>query len=116
MENTVDEWRMLSMQNYLAAHDEFIAWLDGLQGTPTTSEVDGHLMALALCAAARGMTETHWIFVVDGLIAHVNRMAPGNIFLSSAIARGFDLATGWDNIRIASIQAMSNVCAKGGIG
>jgi hypothetical protein len=104
------------MQTYLAAHDEFVAWLDGLQVTPTPAEVDGRLMALALCAAVRGMTETHWIFVVDGLIAHVNRMAPGNILLSSLIARGFDLATGWNTIRLASIQAMSNVCAKGGIG
>jgi hypothetical protein len=107
---------MAPMQAYLAAHDEFVAWLDGLQGTPTPSETDGRLMALALRAADRGMTETHWIFVVDGLVAHVNRISPGNTLLSSSIARGIDLATGWRDVRLASIQAMSNVCAKGGIG
>ena len=67
------------VQTYLAAHDEFVAWLDNLEVSPTAAEVDGRLMALALCAADRGMTETHWTFVVDGPIAHVNRMAPGNI-------------------------------------
>ena len=104
------------VQTYLAAHDEFVAWLDNLEVSPTAAEVDGRLMALALCAADRGMTETHWTFVVDGLIAHVNRMAPGNILLSSSIARGFDLATGWDDVRLASIKAMSNVCVRRGVG
>jgi hypothetical protein len=107
---------MAPMQAYLAAHDEFVAWLDGLQVTPTTSEVDGRVMALALRAADRGMTATHWTFVVDGLVAYVNRTSPANILLSSSIARGFDLAAGWSDVQLAAVQAMSNVCARGGIG
>ena len=104
------------MQTYLAAHNELVAWLDGLQVTPTPAEIDGRLMTLALCAVDRGMTDIHWTFVVDGLVAHVNRRFPGNILLSSSVARGFDIAAGWSDVRIASIKAMGDVCARGGIG
>ena len=104
------------MQTYLAAHDDFVAWFDGLQETPTTSEVDRRLMALALCAADRGMTETHWTFVVDGLVAHANRRSPGNILLTRLIARGFDMAADWTAVRSALVKAINDVCAKGGIG
>jgi hypothetical protein len=104
------------MHAYLAAHDEFVAWLEGLDEAPTTSEVDRRLWTLALCAADRGMTPTHWTFVVDGLVAHVNRQSPGNILLTSDIARGFDLSRRWDAVESASVPAMSDVCARGAIG
>ena len=104
------------MQTYLAAHDEFVAWLDGLQRTPTTSEVDRRLMALAQCAADRGMTETHWTFVVDGLVAHVTRRSPENVPLARAIARGFDITASWRAVGIASVRAMSDLCARRAIG
>ena len=65
------------MRPYLAAHDEFVAWLEKI-------------------AAARGMSSTHWAFVVDGLVAYVNRRRPGDILLSSYIARGFDMAAQWN--------------------
>ena len=48
-----------------------------------------------MTAAARGMSSTHWAFVVDGLVAYVNRRRPGDILLSSYIARGFDMAAQW---------------------
>lgn len=85
------------MQAYLAAHDDFIAWLDSLEGEPSSTEIDDRLWRLAVVAAARGMGSSHWTFVVDGLVAYVNRCYPGDILLSSNIARGFDLAARWDD-------------------
>jgi len=87
------------MQTYLAAHDNFVAWLDTLSHAPSPTEVGDRLRALAVTAAARGMTGTHWTFVVDGLVAYTNRRYPGDILLSSDIARGFDLVTRWSEIQ-----------------
>ena len=58
------------MQAYLAAHDDFIAWLDSLEGEPSSTEIDDRLWRLAVVAAARGMGSSHWTFVVDGLVAY----------------------------------------------
>lgn len=88
------------MQAYLAAHDAFVAWLDSLEGEPSTAEIENRIWGLAVAAAARGMGSTHWTFVVDGLVAYVNRRYPGDILLSSNIARGFDLASRWNDARI----------------
>ena len=87
------------MQAYLAAHDEFVAWLDSLESEPSGAEIENRLWRLAVAAAARGMGSTHWTFVVDGLVAYANRCYPGDILLSSNIARGFDLAARWDDAR-----------------
>lgn len=86
------------MKAYLAAHDEFVAWLKGLQATPALGDVENRLWIFATIAAARGMTKTHWTFVVDGLIAHANRVRPGDILLSSYLARGFDLVGRWNEV------------------
>ena len=87
------------MQAYLAAHDEFIAWLDSLEGEPSAADLSDRLWNLAVAAATRGMGSTHWTFVVDGLVAYVNRRFPGDILLSSNVARGFDLASRWEEVR-----------------
>lgn len=95
------------MQAYLAAHAEFVAWLDRLEEAPPASEVEMRLWALAVTAAARGMTHTHWAFVVDGLVAYVNRRHPGDILLSSNIARGFDLASRWKEMQAEAAREIS---------
>ena len=87
------------MQAYLAAHDEFVAWLQSITDAPSPAEVEERLQALAVTAAARGITSTHWTFVVDGLVVYVNRLRPGDILLSSNIARGFDLASRWPEMQ-----------------
>jgi hypothetical protein len=89
------------MQHYLAAHQGFIDWLGTLPAAPSASEVERRLRSLAMVAAARGMTSTHWTFVVDGLIAHVNRAHPGDVLLSSRVARAFDYSQVWDELRKA---------------
>ena len=104
------------MQAYLAAHDAFVAWLEGLEESPSANDIDRALWALALKAADRGMTETHWTFVVDGLIAYVNRRAPGNILLSSQIARGFELSSRWQTVKLALMRSMLDLCAARSIG
>ncbi len=98
------------MQAYLAAHDEFVAWLNSLEEEPPPSEVDERLRALALTAAARGMSSTHWTFVVDGLVAYANRRFPGDILISSNLARGFDLASRWPEMQArARVRSAHNV-------
>jgi hypothetical protein len=87
------------MQAYLAAHDAFVAWLDTVVETPPSAEIEQRLWALALTAAARGMSSTHWTFVVDGLVAYINRRRPTDILLASDIARGFDLAARWTEVQ-----------------
>jgi uncharacterized membrane protein len=104
------------MQAYLAAHDAFVSWLEGLDATPSPHDVDRQLWSLALKAADRGMTETHWAFVVDGLIAYVNRNSPGNILLSSYVARGFELSSKWTTVRLALVRAMLDLCALRSMG
>jgi hypothetical protein len=84
---------------YLEAHDAFIAWLqDVAECEPTAAEVEQQLLSLALRAAARGMSDIHWTFVVDGLIAHAKRRCPDNALLPEYIARGFDLSNQWSRI------------------
>jgi hypothetical protein len=83
------------VQAYLAAHDDFVAWLNSIDADPSAAEVEDRLRALALTAAARGMSSTHWAFVVDGLVAYVSRIRPGDILLSSCVARGFDYSASW---------------------
>jgi len=100
------------MQAYLAAHDDFVAWLNKTPEAPTAAEVDRRLLELALCGAQRGMTEVHWTFVVDGLVAYVNRRWPGNVLLSSSVARGFDLSARWDIVRRAADLTNEDVCSK----
>jgi hypothetical protein len=84
------------MKPYLEAHDAFVEWLDGAaECEPTAAEVERALFGLAKCAADRGMTDLHWTFVVDGLIAHAKRRCPENSELPKYVARGFDLSASW---------------------
>ena len=84
------------MKRYLEAHEAFVSWLDGAaECEPTADEVEQQLWLLALCAADRGMSDAHWSFVVDGLIAHAKRRCPANAVLPSYVARGFDLSKRW---------------------
>ena len=87
------------MQAYLAAHDEFVTWLDNLGTTPPPEEVERRLRALALTAAERGMTSTHWTFVIDGLVAYVNRPPRRDVLVAGYIARGFDLCSRWKELQ-----------------
>jgi hypothetical protein len=87
------------MQAYLAAHDDFVSWLNNNDAAPTAAEVDERLRALAFAAAARGMGSTHWAFVVDGLIAYVTHRRPSDPVLASYIARGFDLCQRWQELQ-----------------
>jgi hypothetical protein len=87
------------MQAYLAAHDEFVAWLDNLGKTPPPEEIERRLHALALTAAGRGMTSTHWTFVIDGLVAYANRQPLRDVLVAGYIARGFDLCSRWRELQ-----------------
>jgi hypothetical protein len=88
------------MQPYLEAHDAVVRWLDGAaECEPTAAEVEQALLGLAKCAAARGMSDVHWTFVIDGLIAHAKRRCPKNVELPSYVARGFDFSTKWQALR-----------------
>jgi hypothetical protein len=87
------------MQAYLAAHDAFVAWLDKLDVTPPPEEVERRLHALALTAAQRGMTSTHWTFVIDGLVVYVSRLPLQDALVASYIARGFDLCSRWRELQ-----------------
>jgi len=104
------------MQTYLAAHDAFVAWLDSLDAAPSPADVERQLWALALQAADRGMTSTHWTFVVDGLVAYANRHAPGDMLLSSYVARGFDLCSRWSAVRTAAASRHADVFRQRSIG
>ena len=104
------------MQAYLTAHDAFVAWLDGLDAAPSAHDVDRALWSLALKAADRGMTDMHWTFVVDGLVAYANRRAPGDILLSSQLARGFELTSKWPTVRLAVVRSLLDLCALRSLG
>ena len=96
------------MKEYLEAHDAFVAWLNGAaECEPTAAEVEKALLGLARCAANRGMTDVHWMFVVDGLIAHAKRRCPKNSQLPDYVARGIDLSKDWSGIKAAA-QARTN--------
>ena len=90
------------MQAYLSAHDAFVAWLDKLDRTPPPEEIERRLRALALAAAERGMTSTHWTFVIDGLIAYVDRTPLRDVLVASYIARGLDLCSRWKELQAES--------------
>jgi hypothetical protein len=87
------------MQAYLAAHDEFVAWLDHLGRTPPPEEVERRLHTLALTAAGHGMTSTHWSFVIDGLVAYVDRLPLRDVLVAGYIARGFDFCSRWRELQ-----------------
>ncbi|HEY4137225.1 MAG TPA: hypothetical protein VGN65_02125 [Casimicrobiaceae bacterium] len=87
------------MQAYLAAHDAFVAWLNNLGETPPPEEVERRLHGLALTAAERGMTSTHWTFVIDGLVAYVSRSPLRDVLVAGYIARGFDLCSRWKELQ-----------------
>ena len=97
------------MQTYLAAHDDFVAWLDRSEEPRNPEDMDRRLWDFAVCAAQHGMSEIHWAFVVDGLVAYVNRKSPGNILLSSQVARGFDLSSNWGAVRAVAAKAINDV-------
>lgn len=90
------------MQSYLDAHAAFVNWLNGAaECEPTAEQVEKAMFDLAARAASRGMTEAHWTFVVDGLIAHARRRCPQNSKLPDFVARGFDFSTRWPSVRAA---------------
>ena len=93
------------MQAYLAAHDALVAWLDKLDMTPPPEEVERRLHALALTAAQRGMTSTHWTFVIDGLVAYVTRAPVRDALVAGYIARGFDLCSRWRELQAEAALA-----------
>ena len=94
------------MQAYLAAHDAFVAWLDKLDTTPAPEDVERRLHALALTAAERGMTSTHWTFVIDGLVAYVSRLPRRDALVAGYIARGFDFCSRWREFQ-AEVAALA---------
>jgi len=92
--------RLYSMKPYLEAHEAFVEWLDGAaECEPTAAEVERALFGLARVAAARGMTDLHWTFVIDGLVAHAKRRCPENHELPNYVARGLDLSGSWSDLR-----------------
>ena len=92
------------MLPYLEAHDAFVQWLDDTAHCEATAvEVERALFALAKCAAARGMSDSHWTFVVDWLIAHAKRRCPENVELPNYVARGLDFSANW-----ATLNAQTN--------
>ena len=100
------------MQADLAAHDAFVAWLDNLDETPPPEEIERRLHALALTAAHRGMTSTHWTFVVDGLVAYVDRTPLRDVLVRSYLARGFDLCSRWKELQAESAANESESTAS----
>jgi hypothetical protein len=84
------------LKPYLEAHDAFVEWLKGAaECEPTAAEVEHALLGLAKRAADRGMSNVHWTFVVDGLIAHAKRECPENSELPKYVAQGFDFSLNW---------------------
>ena len=91
----------VTMKPYLEAHEAFVAWLDGAADCePTAAEVERALFGLAEIAAARGMTELHWTFVIDGLVAHAKRRCPENGEIPHYVARGLDISARWAELRM----------------
>ena len=91
------------MKPFLQAHEAFVEWLDGAADCePTAADVERALFGLARVAAERGMSDFHWKFVVDGLIAHAKRRCPENDELSSYVARGLDFSANWTTLKSQS--------------
>lgn len=91
------------MKRFLEAQDAFVGWLDGDAACdPTPGEVEHKLRSLAGCAVERGMSDLHWIFIVDGLVAHAKRRCPDNALLPGYIGRGNDLSSQWAAIKATS--------------
>lgn len=90
------------MRSYLDAHAEFVRWLDEPDVGWTPTDVEKALLDLAICAASRGMTATHWEFVIDGLIAHARRRFPNNEDLPDFVAQGFEFSNRWPAIQDAA--------------
>jgi hypothetical protein len=98
------------LKPYLEAHDAFVAWLDGdAHCDPSAADVARELRLLALCAADRGMSEVHWSFGVDGLIAHAKIRCPSNAILPDYISRGFDLSNQWAALRAPSAHPHATI-------
>ena len=93
------------MKPYLEAHDAFVQWLDGAADCePTAAEVERALFGLAKIAAERGMSDLHWTFVIDGLVAHAKRRCPENVELTEYVARGRDLSANWGAIKAQAVD------------
>ncbi|HSX61806.1 MAG TPA: hypothetical protein VLF18_16565 [Tahibacter sp.] len=91
------------MHTYLEAPAAFVNWLDGAaECAPTAEQVEHAMFALAARAASRGMTDEHWLFVVDGLIAHAKRRCPQNEALPNFVARGIGFSSRWPSIQEGS--------------
>lgn len=89
------------MKPYLEAHDAFVEWLNGAaECEPTAAEVERAMLGLAKCAAERGMSEAHWTFVVDGLLAHAKRRCPQNPELHNHVAKGLDFSRNWSAVLV----------------
>lgn len=93
------------MKTYLDAHAAFVTWLDSVaECDPTAAEVERAMFDLAARAAHRGMTGAHWMFVVDGLIAHAKRRCPENSDLLEFVARGFNFSEEWPTVQAAAVR------------
>jgi hypothetical protein len=102
------------MTPYLEAHNAFVEWLNGAaECEPTAADVERALFGLARCAADRGMSDIHWIFVVDGLIAHAKRRCPDNAVLPDYLARGVDLSATWSTLKTSASTPTSEGNAHG---
>jgi hypothetical protein len=89
------------LKPYLEAHDAFVDWLNGAaECEPTAGEVERAMLDLAKCAAESGMSDAHWTFVVDGLLAHAKRRCPQNHELHKYVAKGFDFSGNWPSMRV----------------
>jgi hypothetical protein len=102
------------LKAYLEAHDAFVEWLNGAaECEPTAAEVERAMLGLAKCAAERGMSDAHWTFVVDGLLAHAKRRCPQNQELHSHVAKGFDFSRNWSAVPVeARDQTEASARAK----
>ncbi len=97
------------MRTYLDAHDAFVEWLNGAaECEPTAAEVEHAMLGLARCAAEQGMSDLHWMFVMDGLVAHAKRRCPQNSELPNYVARGFDFSRKWPAIKPSAPEGSSD--------
>jgi hypothetical protein len=98
------------LKPYLEAQDAFIEWLDGdANCDPTAAEVERALFGLAKCAADRGMSDVHWMFVMDGLVAHAKRRCPDNIVLPGYVARSVDFSVIGPSVKAAAAASPPDV-------